>query len=263
MAKPQQQTNSRSNRKSVSELRPATRTPTPTNGSQDDADEDDEVVDEDLVGFLSSPPAIADHVLVIAAGAGGDQIVQDRSATETKKQANAIAAQIWIACERWAQSERRLVRFRASWMRGDKVLATHAWQCGEDSGAPQLDGSVSSFLQQQQLFAQAQHKLHLEGFEMVQESWKSLLTLQNKRIEALEKDNAELRDRLRKLDDVGSELQIEAQRAELEQRGRTADILEKKVLPLAQALVVRQIQGSAAAAAPAAVPANSEQKHSD
>jgi len=267
MAKPQAPNNSSprsSSRKSVSALRPAAiRTPTPTNGSNDDDDDDDDRVDEDLCSFLEAPPAVADHVLVVAISPSGEAIVQDRTATECKRGPNALAAQITIACERWAQSERRIVRFRAAWMRGDKTLATHAWECGESSGdSPQLDGSVGSFLQQQQLFAQAQHKLHLEGFEMVQEGWQKLLTLQNKRIEALEKDNAELRDRLRKLDEIGSDLQVEAMRAEIEARGRTADLIEKRVLPLAQAIAVKHLQsGGNSAETPAAVPTHSNQEN--
>ena len=189
-------------------------------------------------------------------------IVQDRTATEAKRGPNAIAAQITIACERWAQSERRIVRFRASWLRGDKVLATHAWECGEGGTQQQLDGSVSSFLQQQQLFAQAQHKLHLEGFEMVQEGWQKLLTLQNKRIEALERDNQELRDKLRRVDDTGTEMAIESVRAEIEQRGRTTDLIEKRVLPLVQAIAMQKLQAGAAAAIGAA-PVNGNQEHGE
>ena len=249
MAKPQTQnsnSNHSSSRKSVSRgSSQQTRTATQTNGSNDDDDDDDDPVDEDLCAFLEAPPAIADHVLVVAASPSGDAIVQDRTATEAKRGANALAAQITIACERWAQSERRIVRFRASWLKGDKVLATHAWECGEKSGGElQLDGSTASFLQQQQMFAQAQHKLHLEGFEMVQEGWQKLLTLQNKRIEALEKDNAELRDRLRKLDEVGSDLQVESMKAEIEARGRTADLIEKRVLPIVQAVAIKHLQSS-------------------
>jgi len=263
MAKPQPNNSSRNSsiRKSASARPPQTRTAIPTNGSQQDDSEDDEV--DDLHAFLSDPPAVADHVLVVAASPSGDAIVQDRTATECKRNPDAIAAATTIACEHWAHSERRIVRFRAVWMRGEKVLATHAWECGESSGdKQQLDGSVSSFLQQQQLFAQAQHKLHLEGFEMVQEGWQKLLTLQNKRIEALERDNQELRDKLRKLDDVSSEIASEQIRAEIASRSRTVDLLESRVLPIVQAVAAKHLQAQNSAPAPAAVPSNSHQEHS-
>jgi hypothetical protein len=175
----------------------------------------------------------ASNLVVIALSPTGDAVIQDRQVAEVKRIPEQLAISIETACERHAAAERRVVRFRAAWMRGDKTLATYAWEAGTARKEIELDGSTLSFLQQQQLFAQAQHKLHLEGFEMVQEGWGKLLALQNKRIEALERDNAELRDRLRKLDDVGNEIAIESARAEVEQRGRTADLIEKRLLPLA------------------------------
>jgi hypothetical protein len=234
-----------------------------TNGEpRDDSHESDETAtDEALAEFLAAPPANADHVQVIAVMPSGDAVVQLRQRAEVLRDPDAIANAVTKACDRWALAERRIVRFRANWARGDRTLATHAFEHGAPSDQPpELNGSVQSFLSQQQLFAQAQHKLHLEGFEMVQESWKSLLTLQNKRIEALERDNAELRDRLRKVDDVGNELAIESARAEIEQRGRTADLIEKRLLPIAQAVVAQKLQESAAALSGHGKPEHSEQK---
>jgi hypothetical protein len=206
-----------------------------------------ELVDEALLSFVMTPALGSTNLLVLALSPTGDAVIQDRQVAEARRIPEQLAISIEQACERHAEAERRACRFKAAWMRGDKTLATYAWECGSSQRQQvDLDGSALSFLQQQQLFAQAQHKLHLEGFEMVQEGWAKLLQLQNKRIEALERDNAELRDRLRKLDDVGSELAIEQMRVETEQRGRTADLLEKRVLPIVQAFAVKQLQTDSA-----------------
>jgi len=225
-----------------------------TNGAQhDDYDEerdesesgDEEVlIDTDLLRWVQRIPLGADHLIVLATSLGGsDVLLQDRSAQEAKREPEQLTIAISNACERWARSERKKVRFRACWQRGDKTLSTHSWELG-DSEVPshELDGSVQSFLIEQQRQQHQTHKLHLEGFEMVQESWRSLLGLQNKRIEALERDNAELRDRLRKLDDVQSEIAAEHARAEVEDRGRSLEILEKRLLPVVQAFALKQAQ---------------------
>lgn len=227
-----------------------------TRGEPSDESEDDvaeaEIVDEALLSFVMTPAMGATTLLVQALSAtSGDTIIQDRQVAEAKRIPEALAISISTACERFAAAERRAVRFRAAWMRNDKTLATYSFECGTSTPqAAELNGSVQSFLQQQQLFAQAQHKLHLEGFEMVQEGWAKLLQLQNKRIESLERDNGELRDRLRKLDDVGSEIAIEQMRAEVEQRGRTADLIEKRLLPLAQSFALSKIDQATRSAAP-------------
>lgn len=220
-------------------------------GELDESDSDlTDLVDEALLSFVETPALGATNLLVQALSPTGDSVIQDRQVSEAKRIPDKLAISIAQACERHAEAERRVTRFRAAWMRGDKTLATYAWECGSSQRQQvELDGSALSFLQQQQLFAQAQHKLHLEGFEMVQEGWAKLLQLQNKRIEALERDNAELRDRLRKLDDVGSELAIEQMRVETEQRGRTADLIEKRLLPIAQAFAIKQLEPASPAPA--------------
>lgn len=216
------------------------------------------IVDEALLSFVMTPAMGATNLLVLALSPTGDSVVQDRQVAEAKRIPEQLAISIEQACERHAEAERRAVRFKAAWMRNDKTLATYAWETGSSQRQQvDLDGSALSFLQQQQLFAQAQHKLHLEGFEMVQEGWAKLLQLQNKRIEALERDNQELRDRLRKMDDVSSDLAMEQIRLETEQRGRTADLLEKRLLPIAQAFAMKQLESSAAPAT------NSKHEHSD
>jgi hypothetical protein len=200
---------------------------------------------------------------VLALSPSGDSVIQDRQAAEARRDAAELTLAIEVSCERYAAAERRQVRFRAAWMRGEKTLATYAWEVGTGKQERELDGSVQSFLQQQQQMQLAQHKLHLEGFEMVQDSWKSLLALQNKRIENLERENMELRDRLRKMDDVGSEIAIEQMRAEVDQRGRTVDLVENRLLPLAQAIAVKHLGGAAAAATSAAPAANSKNEQRD
>lgn len=228
-------------------LRPV---PTPTASTagamSEDSDEDNAPSDEALAEFLSAPPTAADSLHVSAASPSGDSIVQIRARKEVLADPDAIANAISSACERWANSERRLVRFRASWHRGERIVATHTFEHGEHSSdSPVLDGSAQSFLVQQQHAQLARDKLHLEGFEMMQDSWKSLLAIANKRNEALERENEQLRERLRKLDDVGNEIAIESARAEIEQRGRTADLIEKRLIPIAQAVVAQKLQEAA------------------
>lgn len=217
----------------------------------DDDDEDDEdelASDEALALFLKRPPLGADRFTVIALSASGDQTVQDRPAAECKRAYVQVANSTVSACERWANAEGREVRFRAAWQQGDRVLATHQWRAGQ--GDPRaLDGTVESFLAQQQRHTENKEQLYTEAFTLLQDGWKTLLGAQNRRIEGLEKDNGELRDRLRKVDDVGTEIALEQARADLEARGRTADILEQRVLPVVQALVVQQAQKAMASAA--------------
>jgi ribosome-binding ATPase YchF (GTP1/OBG family) len=233
-------------------LTPASTLGAPRDDSEsDDSDPSD---DDELSEFLASPPTAADVLHVVAASASGDAIVQTRQRKEVLADVDAIAERITKACERWASSERRLVRFRASWQRGERILATHAFEYGEAvSNAPVLDGSAQSFLVQMQHAQLERDKLFIESLEAVQrqneistDSWKSLLNIANKRNEALEHENDKLRERLRKSDDVGNEIAIESARAEIEARGRTADLLEKRLLPIAQAFVAQKLQESAA-----------------
>lgn len=227
-----------------------------------DDSEEPSATDDALAEFLAAPPATADTLHVVAASPSGDAIVAIRQRAEVLREPDAHANRISDACERWSQSERRLVRFRASWHRGEKVVATHAFEHGTaNSDGPMLDGTVQSFLIQQQHAQLANHKLHLEGFEMVQESWKSLLAIANRRNDALEKENQELRDRLRRLDDVGNEIALESARAELEARGRTADLIEKRLLPIAQAVVAQKLQESSAALAGSADHKHVQEQH--
>lgn len=202
---------------------------------------------ESLAAFLDAPPRFADRVSVGAWYGHDAPLVPIQTRAREEVDAAELAAAIVRQCARW--DTRRRMRFEIRWLRDEHVLASLIQEYGADrSGGVELDGSVRSFLAQQQSNSQAQHKLHLEGFEMVQEGWRSLLSLQNKRIEGLEKDNAELREKLRKADDVGSEIAIESARAEIEARGRTADILEKRLLPIAEAIAVQKIREMAGAA---------------
>lgn len=218
---------------------------------EDDDDDDDLDIDEELELFVRRPPVGADHIVVIAVTAKGDEIVQDRSLTEARTKPNVLMTAMMASCERWARVAGRVTTFRATWFKQDKVLSAHQWQCGAGKDPTELDGTVESFLAQHQRHAEAQQRLHLEGFGMVQDSWRSLLSLAHKRIEALEKDNEDLRDRLRKADDVGSDIARETALAELEARGRTADMMENKLLPMAQALMLKQLEVSQLTAASA------------
>lgn len=179
-------------------------------------------------------------MLVIAHTPNGDQIVEDRSASEITKDAARHANTVASSCERWAQTEGRQTRFRVTWQAGDRVLASHQLACG-DGDPTALDGTVDSFLSQQQRHSEVQHRLHHEGFSMVQDAWKQLLAGSMKRIEALERDNESLRDRLRKAGDVEAEILTAQVAADLEQRVRTTEIVESRLLPIIQQLVVRHL----------------------
>lgn len=230
-----------------------------TAGEPSDGSVEQQEPDDELAEFLAAPPSAAEMLHVVAAGPAGDSVVQVRTRKEVAADVDHIAARITAACERWASSERRLVRFRASWLRGEKLLATHTFEHGtQQSDSPVLDGTAQSFLVQMQHAQLARDKLFIESLEtmsraneLTQDSWKSLLNIANKRNDALETENDKLRERLRKSDDVGNEIAIEAARADIEARGRTAELIEKRVLPLAQALVVQKLQEAGAAAAAA------------
>jgi hypothetical protein len=215
----------------------------------DDDDDDDEIPsDEALALFLRRPPAGADRFVVVATSHSGDQTLQDRPAVEARRAYVQMANMTIAACDRWAHSEGRECRFRAIWQQGERALATHQWRAG--SGDPQaLNGTVESFLSQVQRHLENREGLSHDNQATQLDGWKTLSTYQNKRIEALEKDNAELRERLRRVDDVGSEIALEQARAELQQRGRTADILEQRVLPIAQAYMLQMAQKAAGVSA--------------
>lgn len=213
----------------------------PSPADVDDDDDDEIPSDEALAMFLRRPPLGADRFVVVATSHGGDQVVQDRPAAEARRAYVQMANATIAACERWAHAEGRECRFRAVWQQGDRALATHQWKAG--SGDPQaLNGTVESFLSQVQRHLENREQLSHDNQSTQLEGWKILTAAQNKRIEALERDNAELRERLRRVDDVGSEIALEQARAELLQRGRTADILEQRILPIAQAYMIQQAQ---------------------
>jgi hypothetical protein len=98
---------------------------------------------------------------------------------------------------------------------------------------------------------------------MVQDAWKSQNASQQRRIDALEKDNELLRDRLRKAGDVDAEIAIQHAASDLEARERNANIMEHKVLPVLQHLLISKMNAAngnappvaAAPAAPASAPA--------
>lgn len=220
--------------------------PAPDDDDDDDDDviqlSDGEAIAAELHLFIRRPPVTADHVVVVALTPKGEQIVQDRTAAEARRAPVQLSRGIYAACDHWALIDGRRTIFRATWMRETQVISAHQWACGDGHDPTALDGTVESFLVQNQRFAEAQNRLHLDSFEMVQESWKGLFAVQNRRIEALEKDNADLRERLRRVDDVSSEIALEQARVDLETRGRTHELLEKRVLPIAQALVMQHLQ---------------------
>lgn len=198
--------------------------------------------DHQLTLFFRNPPGGADHVVVTAQSSTGDQIVEDRSTTEVAKDAARHANAVANGCARWAQTEGRQTRFRVTWCSGDRVLASHQLVYG-DLDPTTLDGTVESFLSQQQRHAEVGHRLHHEGFSMVQDAWKQLLAGSMKRIEALERDNEQLRERLRKAGDVEAEILTAQVAADLEHRMRTTDLVETRLFPIVQQLLMKQLGG--------------------
>jgi len=195
--------------------------------------------DPSLTLFLRRPPSGATHVVVIACTSSGEQVIQDRDAAEAREPAE-LADLLLDSCGRWAATEGRKTRFRLCWQIGDRTLASHQIVAGEgDPGA--LDGTVNSFLQQQQRHAETTHRLSHDGFQMVQSSWEKLQRASMQRIEALEKDNHELRERLRKAGDVEAEIAYSTVAADIEQRQRTTEIIEARVLPIVQQAILARM----------------------
>ena len=255
---PRRQQQTRGNSKS----RPrATRARTPPTLSVDDFNEDEEEDDDEIAAdhalalFLRRVPSGADHWVCMALTNHGDHIVQDRSAPEAKNRPVELANDTVAICSKWAAAEGKQTRFRCTWQAGDRVLASHQWTCG-DGDPSALDGTVESFLAQQQRHAETNHRLHLEGFQLVAEAQKTLLASAMRRIEALERDNEMLRERLRKIGDIDADIAVQTVAAELEQKTRTVDILEHKVLPVVQAVLMQKLQQQMVAPAAAAAPAN-------
>lgn len=234
-----------------SQSRSTSTAPKPPRRRVIDPDELEELEDDDahveaisqdhaLTLFFRRPPAGADHVIVVAHTPAGDQIVEDRSTSEVIKDPARHANAVSNACTRWAQTEGRQTRFRATWHAGDRVLASHQLVCGEGDPSA-LDGTVESFLSQQQRHSEVDHRLHHEGFSMVQDAWQKLLAGSMKRIDALERDNESLRERLRKAGDVEAEILTAQAVADIDQRARTTDIVESRLMPIVQQLLVKHL----------------------
>lgn len=195
--------------------------------------------DPSLTLFLRRPPSGADHVVVLACTTNGEQVVQDRDASEASRPGE-LADLILDGVSRWAAAEGKRTRFRLCWQVGDRVLASHQIVSGDgDPGA--LDGSVNSFFMQNQRHAEQMHRIQHDGFEMVQGSWEKLQKATMVRIEALERDNQELRDRLRKAGDVEAEIAFSTVAADIEQRQRTTEILEARFMPIIQQLLMSRL----------------------
>jgi regulator of replication initiation timing len=211
---------------------------------------------------VSTPALGADHLLVLSLSPTGESVIQNRQAAEARRRPEDLTVSIAASCERYAAIERRAVRFRAAWMRGEKTLATYQWESGSGKPERELDGTVQSFLVDQQANNRELTKLMIESFELSQASWKAQVVMLSEQNADLHKENAELRTRLRKLDDAQTDLAFEQMRAELEQKGRTFDLVEKRLLPIAQAVAMRHLQESSAAPAPA-IGVGQDNKHSN
>ena len=223
---------------SKSPARAARKTPRLTAPPLDDDDDDDDdddaaseiATDRALALFLRRPPAVADHWVCAAYTAAGEQIVQDRSTAETRARPVELANDTFAACQRWAASEGRQTRFRIMWMASDRVLASHQWTCG-DGDPSALDGTVESFLSQQQRHSETNHRLHLEGFQLVAEAQRTLLASAMRRIDSLESKNELLREKLRKANDVDADIAVQQVAADLESRVRATDSSSTRFCP--------------------------------
>lgn len=210
--------------------------------------EDEIATDEALALFFRRPPTAADHVVVTTTTPAGDQIVQDRTAAEASRAPIGFANTVTAACEKYARAEGRELRFRAIWMAGDRVLASHQWRAGEGDPTA-LDGTVDSFMAQQQRHMEDLHRLYIDGFQLQQSTQAETMTALRAELADLRKDNESLRDRLRKAGDVDAEIAIQTTAAELESRSRQADLLEHKLIPLIEHIVVKKLEAPSAPAA--------------
>lgn len=253
--------------------RPKTRASSRSSAPTVDPDElDDELeeaeeaaaIDESLALFFRRPPSAADHVRVIAATSGGEQIVQDRSVNEVRADPVQFANDVAHQCDRFARAEQREVRFRAIWMRDDRVLASHGWRAGK--GDPlKLDGTIESLMMQLQRSSETKDRIYHEGLSMLQSGWGTLLGLLQKRVNELEKQLDAAHERLRKVGDADAEIAVQNAAAMLQQRERMADIVEGRVLPIVQQLAVQHLMKSAPlpAAAPNQGQPNTQQQPSE
>lgn len=185
--------------------------------------------------------------------------MQDLGASEVLAAPVAYANAVADLCERWAVAEGQQTRFLACWSVGARVLASHQWTCGD--GRPALDGSSLSQIAQAQQHAEVQHRLHHEGQSLLTDGWKALLGLAMDRVKAVEKENAELRERLKRSDDVDATIAVSSAEADLETRARTAAILEERVLPIFEALATRALTQHLSGAT-ATAPTAEQQQHS-
>lgn len=258
--------------------KPSKRNKQPTRGSsklrhqpppQVDLDDDDDAgelaQDEQLTLFLRRPPLGAERVIVLAHTPSGERIVEDRSASEARGAPVQLANHTLARCERWARTDRRETRFRVEWRAGDRVLASHQWTCGEGGDPTALDGTAESILSQMQRHLENQNRatlekdrVHLEHSAEQNGGWKELVQELRAELKVQRAENTELRERLRKAGDVDAEIALATATADLEAKGRTADILEHRALPLLQAMIMKQLQaqGVSGAATPAAESGN-------
>jgi len=210
--------------------------------------------------FLRRPPVGAERVMVFGLTQAGEVIVQDRSAAESRAAPVQLANSVLAICERWARTEGRETRFRAQWQAGDRVLASHQWKCGE--GDPTvLDGTVESLISQSQRHLENKDRIHLEAYTDQNTGWRELLAAYREEMKVLRAENAELRKRNQKANDVEAEIALRSVDADIEAKGRTADLLEHRVLPMLQHLALKAVNGlqPPAAAGSAAPPAAAAQ----
>lgn len=199
----------------------------------------DDGSDRSLTLFFRHPPQGADHFLVYASTAHGETLVQDRMRSELDSPA-ATADLVLDSCTRWAAAEGQQTRFRILWQHSDRLLASYQMVCG--TGDPtQLDGSVNSFMVQHQRHAEVRERIAHQGFELVQEAWRTLQSSSMERIMALERDNALLRERLKKAGDVEAEIAFSTVAAEIEQKQRTTEILESRLMPILQGMLMQKL----------------------
>jgi hypothetical protein len=201
--------------------------------------------DEQLTLFLRRPPIGAERVLVLAFTASGDHTMQDRSAAECRAAPVQLANTIMQLCERWARTEGRETRFRAQWQAGERTLASHQWRCGEGDPTA-LDGTVESFMGQAQRHLEHRDRIHLEAYSEQNTGWKELVAELRGELKVLRAENQDLRERLRKANDVDAEIALATTESELARKGRMSDMLEHRVLPLLQHLALKAANGVAA-----------------
>jgi hypothetical protein len=199
-------------------------------------------LDAGLELFLRRPPLAADHLVVTMVGFDRLDVVADTSKSEVLELGAELADQLILSTKSLALNERKECRFRATWQQSDRVLGSYAWRAGEPDIAPELDGSMQSMLAQNQRHLETLMRAVGDESARIQRASESKDKAYEKRIAGLEDLVARQADEIRRLrENTGDgDLAREELAAHLESKARTQEIFLQRLLPIAEALLLKQ-----------------------